>query len=226
MTEFDSVFCNVKYAEEDNVVLLTWKQFASGENYKQPTTFAWELLKEHEDSKFIVDARNGFEDDKEDVEWGFSVLLPGIAQTTCKMVCFIMNEVNDIENEMDMWTLEFGKYFAVCKASTYKDALDKSNRLLMLQVTYGVKKGKREEFYKKVNAENIIKDSREEPGNYQYDYYIPVDSEDELYLSEIWTCEAAQKLHTVTEHFQKLTKLKQEYVETVEIRRHWITMTE
>ncbi len=126
MNEFDSEFCNVKYIEADRVVLLTWKKYACGEDYRRPTTFAWELLKEHYESKFIVDARNGFEDDKEDVAWGFSVLLPGIARTSCKMVCFIMKELNEIENEMDMWTQEFKKYFVVYKATNYKDAVERS----------------------------------------------------------------------------------------------------
>lgn len=129
MKEFDSEFCNVKYIKGDNVVLLTWKKFASINEYRNPTTYALELLKEHTNSKLIVDARNGFEDDKEDVEWGFTFLLPNMAQTTCKIVCFIMNEVNEIEDEMDMWTMEFSKYFTVLKATDYKNALDKSNQV-------------------------------------------------------------------------------------------------
>ena len=91
MKVFDSEFCNVKFIEQDKTVLLTWKKFACGDNYRKPTTFAWELLKENVGSNFVVDARNGFEDEKADVEWGFSVLLRAMAQTTCKMVCFIMN---------------------------------------------------------------------------------------------------------------------------------------
>jgi len=222
MEEYDSDFCNVKYVEEDNVVLLSWKKYACGEDYRKPTTFAWELLKEHHDGKFIVDARDGFEDDKEDAEWGFSVLLPSMAQTSCKLVCFIMNEINEIENEMDMWTMEFGKYFAVGKALNYREAVDNSNRLFMLQVTYRVTKGKRDEFYRKVREQEIIQHSKEEPGNYKYDYYFPVDSEEDLCLMELWTGEAAQKLHMNTEHFQKLTQLKQDYVESVEIEKYWI----
>ncbi len=223
MKEFDSEYCNIKYVEADNVVLLTWKKFACGENYRQPATFAWDLLKEYDDAKFIIDARNGFEDDKEDLEWGFNVLLPGMAQTSCKIICFIMNEINDIENEMDMWTKECGKYFAVCKASNYREAVEKTSRLFLLQVTYRVSKGKRDEFYNKVKEQGIIQHSKEEPGNYKYDYYTPVDSEDDLNLMEIWTGESAQKLHTNTEHFNKLTKLKQEYVESVKIEKYWIT---
>lgn len=223
MKEFDSEFCNVKYIEKDKVVLLTWKKFACGDDYRKPTTFAWELLKENVGSKFIVDARNGFEDEKADVEWGFSVLLPGMAQTTCKMVCFIMNQVNDIEEEINLWTKEFGKYFAVIKASGYKNALEKMKRLLMVNVRYHIRKGKRDEFYNKVKEQGIIKSSKEELGNYKYDYYVPKNSNDNICLMEIWTNEQTQKMHEFTEQYQELKILKQEYVESVEIEKYWIT---
>lgn len=223
MREFDSDFCNVKYIEEDKAVLLTWKKYACGEDYRRPATFAWELLKEHHNCKFIVDARNGFEDAKEDLNWGLTVLLPGMAKTNCRFVCFIMKEVNEIEEEMDLWTKEFGKYFAVSKALTYKEAVEKSNRSYMLQVTYHIIKGRRDEFYSKIKEHNIAQHSKEEPGNYRYDYYVPVDSEDQLCLMELWTDELAQKLHTNTEHFNKLAQLKPEYVESVEIEKYWIT---
>ena len=69
-----------------------------------------------------MDARNGFEDEKEDVEWGFKVLLPAMSKTDCKIVVFILNEVNEIEEEMDMWTKEFMKYFKVKKVETLEKA--------------------------------------------------------------------------------------------------------
>ena len=121
--EFDSEFCNVKYLSKDNAVLLAWKKFSAFDDYRKPTMFACGLLEKHAGSNLVVDARNGFEDEKEDVQWGFSVLLPAMAKTGCKKVVFIMNEVNDIEEEMDMWTKEFMKYFAVSKVTTYEEAL-------------------------------------------------------------------------------------------------------
>lgn len=223
MNEFDSEFCNVKYVEKDTAVLLTWKKFACGEDYRKPATFAWELLKENKDCKLIVDARNGFEDDRADAEWGFTTLLPGMAKTSCKLICFIMNEVNEIEEEMDMWTKEFGKYFAVIKATDYENALEKANRLLMVNVRYHIHTEKREEFYQKVKEQGIIQASKEEPGNYMYDYYLPKDSEDDICLMEIWTNEASQKLHGLAEQYKKLTLLKQEYVASVEIKKYWVT---
>lgn len=121
-TEFDSEYCNVKYLK-NNTVLLTWKKFACFENYRKPTRFALELLKSHGADRLVIDARSGFEDEKADVEWGFSWLLPEMSKTGCKTVAFIMNEVrNDIEEEMDMWTVEFSKYFKVLKY----DSIEKS----------------------------------------------------------------------------------------------------
>lgn len=124
-TEFDTEYCNVKYLENNNTVLLTWKKFACFENYRKPTRIALELMKSHGADRFIIDARTGFEDEKADVEWGFTWLLPEMSKTACKTVVFIMNEVhNDIEEEMDMWTAEFSKYFKVLKYDSFENAFE------------------------------------------------------------------------------------------------------
>ncbi len=121
--EFDSEFCNVKYIYQDNLVFLTWKKFCCYYNYRTPTTFALELLKNHPNSNFVADVRNGFEDLEDDVNWGFSELLPAMSKTNCKVVIFIMNEINEIKEEMDMWTKEFMKYFTVKKVTNYEDVV-------------------------------------------------------------------------------------------------------
>ncbi len=121
--QFDSEFGNVKYIVKDNIVLLTWKKFCCNDDYRKPATFALELLNGFQGSNLIVDARNGFEDEEEDVEWGLSFLLPAMSRTSCKKVVFIMNKVNDIEEEMDMWTREFRKYFTVSKAESLEAAI-------------------------------------------------------------------------------------------------------
>jgi len=126
-SEFDSEFCNVKYMESDNVVLLSWKKFARINDYRRPTLFALNLLKEHSFSNFVIDARNGFEDDPEDVEWGFSELLTNMAKTDCKCVAFILEKATPIEDEMDMWTKEFEKYSAVVNADGYEQAVHRIN---------------------------------------------------------------------------------------------------
>ena len=120
---FESEYCNVRYVEEDRVVLLTWKRFCCLEDYRKPTTFALELMQQKAGSNFVVDARNGFEDVAEDVEWGFNYLLPEMAKTDCKYVVFILDEINEIEEEMDLWTKEFMRYFTVRKVTSYLDAI-------------------------------------------------------------------------------------------------------
>jgi quinol monooxygenase YgiN len=171
----------------------------------------------------VVDARNGFEDVKEDVEWGFSEFLPRMSKTDCKYVVFIMNEVNEIEGEMDLWTKEFGKYFTVIRAVSYEAAIKKMKESLLVNVTYKIKEGKREEFFNKVNEMGIIEDSRQEPGNSKYEYFFPVDSEDKLFLMEMWANDVAQAMHGKTEHYKKLQLLKEEYVIDVSIEKYNIS---
>lgn len=124
INDFDSEYSHVEYIAADNIVLLTWKKFCSKNNYRNPTTFAVDLLNRYSGSNLIIDARNGFEDESDDVKWGFSVLLPAMSKTDCQVVVFIVNEVNDLKTEMDMWTREFRKYFIVKQTVNYADAIN------------------------------------------------------------------------------------------------------
>ncbi|MBR0147194.1 MAG: GNAT family N-acetyltransferase [Eubacterium sp.] len=81
------------------------------------------MLREHERSLFIVDARNGFEDVKEDVDWGFSYFLPELKKTGCTIWGFILPEVSEIEGEIDLWTKEIEKNFRVIRATSYEEIL-------------------------------------------------------------------------------------------------------
>lgn len=122
---FESPYCFVTYKVADNVVFLQWKQFSSCDNYRTPTTFALELLRKYPGSAFVIDARNGFEDEREDVDWGFSYLLPEMAKAGCKQVAMVMNAVNSIEAEMDMWSKELKKYFELIRTASYEEAVKK-----------------------------------------------------------------------------------------------------
>ncbi|WP_363292670.1 DUF3795 domain-containing protein [uncultured Ruminococcus sp.] len=120
---FSSEYADVRLWK--NRVLLTWKKEAKFENYRSPTCAALELMGKYS-CDLVIDARNGFEDEKADVEWGFTFLLPEMAKTGCKTVWFIMNEVNENEigEEMDMWGTEFGKYFTVRKVDSSEKVSD------------------------------------------------------------------------------------------------------
>ncbi len=124
INEFETQYCSVKYDQDNNVVFLKWKKFCCFDDYRNPTMFASGLLRKNRNSNFIIDARNGFEDDKADVEWGFSVLLPDMAKSDCKKCVFIMNEISDIDGEINMWTKEFMKYFEVKNVLSYDEAIE------------------------------------------------------------------------------------------------------
>lgn len=223
--EFDSEFCNVKYMEKDNIVFLTWKKFCSFEDYRKPTTFALELLRKHANSQFVFDSRNGFEDDKADVEWGFSFLLPEMSKTDCKCVSFILEEANEIQDEMNLWTKEMGKYFAIRQVQSYEEAVKRMNRFLLVHVVYTIKPGARDLFLEQVEAQGIIQASKEEPGNYKYAYYKPIEKDNQLFLMEMWVSEAAQKRHGHTAHYEKLQELKKQYVTETVIEKYQVNLS-
>ena len=118
---FDSDFAKSEYIEKDNVVFHTWKKEAHFDDYRKPVEASLEILREHKKSVFIVDARNGFEDAKEDVEWGFSFFLPELKKTGCTIWGFILPEISDIEGEIDLWTKEIEKNFRVIRATSYEE---------------------------------------------------------------------------------------------------------
>ena len=220
--EFDSEYANVKFDNENNVVVITWKQFCCYDDYRKPTTFALDLLNIYTGSNLIVDARNGFEDNEDDVEWGFHFLLPAMSKTGCKKVGFIMETENTIETEMDMWTLEFGKYFAVFREKNYEKLLEAMKTMIWVNVTYQVKKGLRDEFYEMLQKNNTKKNSSEEPGNYRYEYTYALDSENIFCLNEIWTNQEAIDLHMKKDYYLKLQDLKAEYVNSVVFEKYII----
>ena len=120
---FESDYAKTEYIEKDNVVFHVWKKEAHFDDYRKPVEASLEMLKAHENSIFIVDARNGFEDVKEDVEWGFNYFLPELKKTGCKVWGFILPEVSDIEGEIDLWTREIEKNFRVIRATSYESIL-------------------------------------------------------------------------------------------------------
>jgi hypothetical protein len=87
---FESDYTECYYIKNDNAVFHDWKKEAHYESYRNPVIASLTLLKEHPGSIFIVDAKNGFEDVKEDVEWGFTYFLPELKKTGCKIWGFIL----------------------------------------------------------------------------------------------------------------------------------------
>ena len=91
--------------------------------------------------------------------------------------------------------------------------------MIVLNVIYKCKPGKREEFLQKIRVEGIDAASRGEDGNSKYDYYLPVDSSDELLLIEKWRDADALAAHGKQPHYARLGRLKPDYVLETGIER-------
>lgn len=128
---FESEYAKTEYIENDNVVFHVWKKEAHFDDYRDPVKASLEMLREHRNSIFIVDARNGFEDVKEDVEWGFEWFLPELKKTGCRIWGFILPKVSDIEGEIDLWTGEVEKNFIVIRAESYDEILARAGTALL-----------------------------------------------------------------------------------------------
>jgi quinol monooxygenase YgiN len=213
---FQSKYCEIYYFKKENVLLLQWKMFCQGEDYKKPLRFAVKELKNRRNSNIIIDVRNGFEPDKEDAKWLFEKLIPQMRKTDLQRIIFVASQKKHVVQAINKYVSKFETDFQVKQVSSIEDAFyefsDESKQPIVLNITYIVKPGKREEFYNKVSEEGIPKLSREEPGNMRYEYFTPTEQENELILIEIWRNQDALDGHKEMEHFKKLQALKEEYI--------------
>ena len=88
----------------------------------------------------------------------------------------------------------------------------KESSYLLLLITYKTHPNQREAFHKAILDENIQEVSRAEEGNIAYDYFLSLDSKDELLLVEKWVDQASLDLHRTTPHFAKVQALRKIYV--------------
>lgn len=112
------------------------------------------------------------------------------------------------------WSSEQWKPYAF---AAVVQAVSKIHNRILVNVKYTIRPGKRDKFLEKVIENGIITASKAELGNYKYEYYKPVDSEDVLFLIEMRVNSNAQTAHGKTEHYQRLQSLKKEYVTNVTI---------
>lgn len=92
--------------------------------------------------------------------------------------------------------------------------------MIVLNVTYKCKPEKREEFLEIIMAEGIDVACRAEAGNILYDYYIPADGGDDLFLLEKWRDEAALAEHGKQPHLTRLKEIKAEFVNDTIIEKY------
>lgn len=110
---YETEFCNVNYLHDINVVLVTWKKFCSGEDYRKPLLYAIDLMNEHPGCSFAADTTDGFEDAPEDAQWLLDTFIPLTKKTDCKRIFFIIDRDNSLKDELEAQTTELRHHFEV-----------------------------------------------------------------------------------------------------------------
>lgn len=82
--------------------------------------------------------------------------------------------------------------------------------MLYVNVTYTLPKANRDAFVADVLGQNIPALTRQEYGNHAYDFSVPVEHDDKVYLREIWEDDAFE-IHKGSENIQKLVAMKDKY---------------
>ena len=92
--------------------------------------------------------------------------------------------------------------------------------MILVLVTYHCRPGMREAFLHAIQTEKIDEACRKEAGNLQYDYYLPIDQDDDLFLLEKWRDAEAVSVHNSLPHYARLQDLKGQYVEHTVLEKH------
>lgn len=110
---YRSEFSDVTYLEDLNIVFIKWKKFCRQEDYRKPLLYALEIMKSHINCHYAADTRDGFENEDADTQWLLDVFLPQTAQTTCKVIFFIVNNDDRLKEELERQSVELRKQFDV-----------------------------------------------------------------------------------------------------------------
>ena len=90
--------------------------------------------------------------------------------------------------------------------------------MLHIHVRYKVKPGMRKAFVNAFTKAEVAKKTRSEPGNLGYEFFYPINNDNEVFLLECWENEAALGPHKEAEHYKLHQGFKNEFVENTDIK--------
>lgn len=93
--------------------------------------------------------------------------------------------------------------------------------MLVLNVVFKCAPGKREELRELVRSEGIDAASRNEEGNFKYDFFMSTEDPDDILLIEFWKDVDAWMHHRTLPHYAKLDEIKKGRVLSAEIRKYF-----
>lgn len=93
--------------------------------------------------------------------------------------------------------------------------------MLVLNVIFKCAPGKREELRELVRAEGIDVDSRNEEGNFKYEFFMSTEEPNDILLLEWWKDVDAWMHHRTLPHYKKLDEIKKGRVLGADIRKYF-----
>ena len=93
--------------------------------------------------------------------------------------------------------------------------------MLVLNVIFKCAPGTREELRELVKAEGIDVASRNEEGNFKYEFFMSTEDPDDILLIEWWKDVDAWMAHRSLPHSSKLDEIKKGRVLSAEIRKYF-----
>jgi len=108
-----SDYATVEYFANYNVAFLSWRGEAHSEDYRKPLEFTMRLLNFNRGSSFILDMTHCFYESPDDLQWTFETVLPAIFRSGCDRFIFITKDINDLNNNNDLWIEHAKRFFRV-----------------------------------------------------------------------------------------------------------------
>lgn len=93
--------------------------------------------------------------------------------------------------------------------------------MLVLNVIFKCAPGTREELRNLVRAEGIDVASRNEEGNFKYEFFLSTEDPNDILLLEWWKDVEAWQYHRTLPHYKKLDELKAGRVLSAEISKYF-----
>lgn len=93
--------------------------------------------------------------------------------------------------------------------------------MLVLNVIFKCAPGTREELRELVRAEGIDVASRNEEGNFKYEFFMSTEDPNDILLIEWWKDVDAWMAHRTLPHYKKLDEIKKGRVLSAEIRKYF-----
>jgi quinol monooxygenase YgiN len=90
---------------------------------------------------------------------------------------------------------------------------------LTINIIYKGDNGNARKFAEEMIATGIVENIRNEEGNLQYDYFLPIDNNDEILLVDVWENQEALDKHHSSPMMSKIIALREKHNLSMTVKR-------